>query len=117
MRIFGGDKIKPWMERLGLQDGEAIEHRMVTRSIQNAQKKVEARNFDIRKHLLDYDNVMNSQRQAFYTRRRDVLARGEDVHDEILDMTEGQIVALLDLHWPEKGEPEAEALGDLAKAL
>jgi len=74
MRIFGGDKIKPWMERLGLQDGEAIEHGMVSRSIQNAQKKVEARNFDMRKHLLDYDNVMNQQRQGFYGKRREVLA-------------------------------------------
>ena len=62
-----------------------------TRAIENAQKKVEARNFDIRKHLLDYDNVMNKQRQAFYGRRRELLAR-EDVHDEVLDMTEGVLV-------------------------
>jgi preprotein translocase subunit SecA len=116
LRIFESDRVKLWWDRVGVEEGEAIENRLLTRVIENAQKKVEARNFDIRKHLLDYDNVMNSQRQAFYTRRREALAR-EDVHDEILDMTEGQIVALLDLHWPEKGEPEAEALGDLAKAL
>ena len=116
LRIFESDRVKLWWDRVGVEEGEAIENRLLTRVIENAQKKVEARNFDIRKHLLDYDNVANSQRQAFYTRRRDLLAR-EEVHDEILDMTEGQIVALLDLHWPEKGEPEAEALGDLAKAL
>jgi preprotein translocase subunit SecA len=116
LRIFESDRVKTWWDRVGVEEGEAIENRLLTRVIENAQKKVEARNFDIRKHLLDYDNVMNRQRQAFYTRRRDVLSR-EDVHDEILDMTEGQIVALLDLHWPEKGQPEDEALGNLAKAL
>ncbi|HEX5065632.1 MAG TPA: preprotein translocase subunit SecA [Myxococcota bacterium] len=116
LRIFESDRVKTWWDRVGVEEGEAIENRLLTRVIENAQKKVEARNFDIRKHLLDYDNVMNNQRQAFYTRRRDALSR-EDVHNEILDMTEGQIVALLDLHWPEKGQPEAEALGDLAKAL
>ena len=60
-----------WMERARLEEGEAIEHRLITRAIENAQKKVEARNFDIRKHLLDYDDVMNKQRQAFYGRRRE----------------------------------------------
>jgi preprotein translocase subunit SecA len=116
LRIFESDRVKLWWDRVGVEEGEAIENRLLTRVIENAQKKVEARNFDIRKHLLDYDNVMNHQRQAFYTRRREVLAR-EEVHDEVLDMAEGQIVALLDLHWPEKGEPEPEALADLAKAL
>ena len=94
MRIFGGDRIKPWMERLGLQDGEAIEHRMVSRSIENAQKKVEARNFDIRKHLLDYDNVMNQQRKGFYGKRREVLGSG-DVHEEVLEIVEGVLVTHL----------------------
>ena len=104
MRIFGGDKIKPWMERLGLQDGEAIEHGMVTRSIQNAQKKVESRNFDMRKHLLDYDNVMNLQRQSFYGKRREVLGRG-DVHEEVREIVEGVLVAHLGQAWPERGQP------------
>jgi preprotein translocase subunit SecA len=116
MRIFGGDKIKPWMERLGLQDGEAIEHRMVTRSIQNAQKKVEARNFDTRKHLLDYDNVMNQQRQSFYRKRREMLGRG-DVHEEVLEIVEGVLVTLLGQHWPERGVPDEAALASLATAL
>ena len=73
LRIFGSERITPWMERLGLEEGEAIEHKMISRAIENAQKKVEARNFDIRKHLLDYDDVMNRQRKAFYGRRRQVL--------------------------------------------
>jgi preprotein translocase subunit SecA len=116
MRIFGGDKIKPWMERLGLEDGEAIEHGMVTRSIQNAQKKVEARNFDIRKHLLDYDNVMNQQRKSFYGKRREVLGSG-DVHEEVLAIVEGVLVAHLDQHWPEKGSPDEDELAQLATTL
>jgi preprotein translocase subunit SecA len=116
MRIFGGDKIKPWMERLGLQEGEAIEHRMVTRSIQNAQKKVEARNFDVRKHLLDYDNVMNQQRQSFYGKRREILGRG-DVHEEVREIVEGVLVTVLGLAWPERGAPSEEGLAELATAL
>ena len=116
MRIFGGDKIKPWMERLGLQDGEAIEHRMVTRSIENAQKKVEARHFDTRKHLLDYDNVMNQQRQGFYGKRREMLGRG-DVHEEVLAIVEGVLVAHLGQLWPEKGEPSDEDVATLATTL
>jgi preprotein translocase subunit SecA len=116
LRIFGSQKITPWMERLGLRDGEAIEHRMITRAIENAQKKVEARNFDIRKHLLEYDNVMNRQRQAFYGRRRELLTR-EDVHEEVLELVEGVLVAMLGRHWPEKSEPDEEALASLATAL
>jgi preprotein translocase subunit SecA len=116
LRIFGSDRIKPWMERLGLQDGEAIEHRMINRAIENAQKKVEGRNFDIRKHLLDYDDVMNKQRLAFYGRRRELLGR-EDLHEEALDMTEGVLVTILDSHWPERGNPEPEQLVSLAAAV
>ena len=116
LRIFGSERITPWMERLGLEEGEAIEHKMITRAIENAQKKVEARNFDVRKHLLDYDNVMNKQRQAFYGKRRDVLAR-EDIHDEILDLAEGEVVSLLERYWPAKGDPDEEGLVDLAKAI
>jgi preprotein translocase subunit SecA len=116
LRIFEADRVKQWWDRVGVEEGEAIENRLLTRVIENAQRKVEARNFDVRKHLLEYDNVMNSQRQAFYTRRRDVLER-EDVHAEVLDMAEGAIVALLSAHWPEKGEPDDEARRNLANGL
>ncbi len=113
MRIFGGERLQGWMERLGLEEGEAIEHRMVTRAIENAQKKVEARNFDMRKHVLEYDDVMNKQRQAFYGRRRELLAR-EQVHDEFLEMVEDVLVTLLGRAFPEKGDPDDEALATLA---
>jgi preprotein translocase subunit SecA len=115
LRIFEADRVKQWWDRVGVEDGEAIENRLLTRVIENAQKKVEARNFDIRKHLLEYDNTMNSQRQAFYARRRQAME--QDPHAEVLDMTEGAIVALLDAYWPEKGGIEEEAVADLAKAL
>jgi preprotein translocase subunit SecA len=116
LRIFGSERITPLMERLGLQEGEAIEHRMLTRAIENAQKKVEARNFEIRKHLLDYDDVMNKQRTAFYSRRREFLSH-TDVHDEILEMVEGVLVDILGAHWPDKGEPDEAALDVIAQAV
>jgi preprotein translocase subunit SecA len=116
LRIFEADRVKQWWDRVGVEEGEAIENKLLSRVIENAQRKVEARNFDIRKHLLEYDNVMNHQRQAFYTRRREALER-EDVHSEILDMSEGAIVAQLEAQWPEKGEPDEETLATLAKAL
>ena len=74
LRLFGSDKIAGLMGRLGLQEGEAIENRMVSRAIENAQRKVEAHNFEIRKQLLDFDNVMNQQREVIYTQRREIMA-------------------------------------------
>ncbi|MEM7413825.1 MAG: SEC-C metal-binding domain-containing protein, partial [Myxococcota bacterium] len=115
LRIFEADRVKQWWDRVGVEEGEAIENKLLTRVIENAQKKVEARNFDIRKHLLDYDNVMNSQRQAFYARRREAME--QDAHAEVLDMAEGAIVAVLDSYWPAKGDLDPEAVDDLAKAM
>jgi preprotein translocase subunit SecA len=74
MRIFAGDRVKNLMERMGMPDGEPIEHPWVTKSIENAQKKVEERNFDIRKHLLEYDDVMNEQRRTIYKLRQELLS-------------------------------------------
>src|SRR5687767_10131568 len=71
MRIFGADRIQGIMSRLGMEEGVPIEHGLVTRAIENAQKKVEAHNFDIRKHLLEYDDVMNKQREVIYNQRRE----------------------------------------------
>ncbi len=85
MRIFGADRIQGIMNRLGMEEGVPIEHRLVTRAIENAQKKVEAHNFDIRKHLLEYDDVMNKQREVVYNQRREVL-KGENLKEEILEM-------------------------------
>ncbi|MEQ9496918.1 MAG: preprotein translocase subunit SecA [Deltaproteobacteria bacterium] len=87
MRIFGGDKLMGMMERLGMEDDVPIEAKMVTKSIQNAQKRVEGHNFDIRKNLIEYDDVMNTQRKTIYGLRRQVL--GDDaMAEEVLDMIE-----------------------------
>ncbi len=88
MRIFGADRIQGIMNRLGMEEGEPIEHGLVTRAIENAQKKVEAHNFDIRKHLLEYDDVLNKQREVIYNQRREVL-KGETLKEEVLGMAEG----------------------------
>ncbi len=87
LRIFGSDRIMGLMERLGMNDGQPIEHRMVTNAIEKAQKRVEAHNFDIRKHLLEYDNVMNKQREVIYAQRRQILA-GENLAEDIMEMAE-----------------------------
>jgi preprotein translocase subunit SecA len=73
MRLFGSDRIAGWMDKMGLQEGEVIQHSMITKSIERAQKKVEENNFGIRKRLLEYDDVMNAQREVVYTRRRHAL--------------------------------------------
>lgn len=85
LRIFGGERISGLMERLGMEDGEPIEHNLISRAIENAQSKVEAHNFDIRKHLLEYDDVMNQQREVIYRQRRETLS-GESLKPAILDM-------------------------------
>lgn len=85
MRLFGSDRIVRIMDRLGLEEGEEITHPLVTRAIESAQKKVESRNFEIRKKTLDYDNVMNKQREAIYSIRKHVLM-GEDIKPVILDI-------------------------------
>ena len=90
LRIFGSDKIVGWMERMGLEDDEPIEHRWITRSIENAQKKVEGHNFNIRKNLLEYDDIMNLQRKAVYGMRRRAL-EGEDVRDMMIDAVNGLV--------------------------
>jgi preprotein translocase subunit SecA len=94
MRLFGSERIASVMDKLGAEEGEVIEHSMVTRSIERAQKKVEARNFEMRKHLLEYDDVMNQQRQVIYNRRRDMLER-DSVSDHVQEMIEDSIDAIL----------------------
>ena len=85
LRIFGGERIGNIMSRLGLEKGEPIEHGLISRAIENAQSKVEGHNFDIRKHLLEYDDVMNQQREVIYRQRRDLLS-GDDIHEAVQDM-------------------------------
>ncbi len=86
MRIFGGDRVKNLMERMGLPDDVPIENTMVSKSIESAQKKVEGHNFDIRKHLVEYDDVLNKQRDGIYRRRRDVLRASEHASEELRSM-------------------------------
>ena len=85
MRLFGSDNIAGIMDKLGMEDDEPIEHKLVTRSIESAQKKVESRNFDMRKHVLEYDDVMNQQREVIYEQRRQILMKG-DLRENIIDM-------------------------------
>ena len=87
LRIFGSGKITGVMDRLGMEEDEPIEANMISRAIENAQRKVEGHNFEIRKHLLEYDDVMNKQREVIYQQRRDVLA-GENVEEVVQDMIE-----------------------------
>ena len=88
MRIFGSDRISGLMERLGMEEGVPIEHNMVTKAIERAQKQVEAQNFSVRKHLLEYDDVMNKQRESVYVLRREILDGRIDLEDESVDTRE-----------------------------
>ena len=85
LRIFGSDRISGIMDKLGMEEDEPIEHTMISRAIENAQRKVEGHNFDIRKHLLEYDDVMNKQREVIYRQRREVLG-SEDIREVVADM-------------------------------
>jgi len=105
MRLFGGDRLGSIMDRLGVQEGEVITHKMVTRAIERAQKKVEAQNYAIRKQTLEYDDVMNVQRQWIYERRLEALER-ESIKDEVVELIEDVLDLLIDTYCPEKQYPE-----------
>ena len=114
MRIFGSEKISGIMEKLGMENGQPIEHPMVSKAVANAQKKVEAHNFDIRKHLLEYDDVMNKQREVFYGLRREIL-NNENHREMLLEMAEELVSEVLADIASEKIYPEEwdiEALDD-----
>lgn len=99
MRIFMSDRIKKMMQALGMEKGEAIEHKMVSNAIEKAQRKVEGRNFDIRKQLLEYDDVANDQRQVIYQQRYDMMA-SDDLSDAISSMREDVLTGLIDEYIP-----------------
>lgn len=105
MRIFGGDNIKKFMEKMGLEEDEEIKSSMVSSAIQKAQKRVEERNFDIRKYVLEYDDVMNQQRKVVYEQRRKIL-EGENMKDQILNMVDSLIQRGLDTYADAKLYPE-----------
>ena len=115
LRIFGSERVAKIMDLLKIEEGEAITHTMITRSIENAQKKVEAHNFDIRKHLIEYDDVMNKQREVIYTQRREILA-GQDIRDSFLDMLDDTIEDIAETYCIEKTpaqEWDWQAIGEL----
>jgi preprotein translocase subunit SecA len=142
MRIFGSERISGWMDRMGMQEGEVIEHRLLSRAIESAQKRVEGHNFDIRKNLLEYDDVMNQQRRTIYKLRRRVLAAGagialveydedkktkvkkrteatvswDDFREMLFDALEDVVVAQTDAWAPAKN-PDTWDLEALGKAL
>jgi preprotein translocase subunit SecA len=87
LRIFGSERVAKIMDLLKIEEGEAITHGMITKAIENAQKKVEAHNFDIRKHLIEYDDVMNKQREVIYSQRREILA-GEEIRQSFMEMVD-----------------------------
>ncbi|MFP6890664.1 MAG: preprotein translocase subunit SecA [Nitrospinota bacterium] len=100
LRIFGSDRISGIMEKLGMEDGVPIEAKMVTRAIENAQKRVEAQHFEMRKQILKYDDVMNRQREVIYDLRKDIL-QGSDISEQIKDIAYGILDSLLGVHLPE----------------
>jgi len=105
IRQFGGDNIQGLMNRLGIEEDMPIEHGLITRSIETAQKRVENRNFELRKHILQYDDVMNQQRELIYRQRRQVL-QGENLKDVIAQMIEETACRLVDACCPEGVHPE-----------
>jgi preprotein translocase subunit SecA len=116
LRIFGGERIGAMMDRLGIEEGVPIEHRFLTRAIENAQKKVEAHNFEIRKHLLEYDDVMNQQRKTVYDLRRRVLG-GESLREQVFDVFEDVIVELVSRFCPAKAHPDEWDIRALEEAV
>lgn len=116
MRIFASDGVKNFMRKLGMEKGEAIEHGMVTRSIEKAQRKVEGRNFDIRKQLLEYDNVANDQRTIIYRQRNELMA-SDDISDLLREMREEVVDQLVDEYIPPQSVPEQWDIPGLETAI
>ena len=115
MRIFGDNtaRVQRLMEKLGMEEGEAIEHNMVTRAIERAQKQVEGRNFEVRKQLLKYDDVMNKQREAVYSMRLEIL-EGRDTRGELMRMSREVLENAIELHCPEDADPRDWNLTELS---
>jgi preprotein translocase subunit SecA len=116
MRIFGSERIGNMMKNLGLKEGEAIEHPWISRAIENAQKKVEGRNFEIRKHLLKYDNVMNVQRSFIYKKRNELL-REENLKTDILDALKDVLEWKSEQYCPEPSHSDSWDIENFNKFL
>jgi preprotein translocase subunit SecA len=116
MRIFGSDRLDTMLTRLGLQEGEAIIHPWINKALEKAQQKVEARNFDIRKNLLKFDNVQNDQRKVIFDQRIDLM-KDEDVAETVADMRHALIDDLVAKHVPENAYPEQWDVAGLKEEL
>ncbi|MFZ2158264.1 MAG: SEC-C metal-binding domain-containing protein, partial [Bradyrhizobium sp.] len=116
MRIFASERVSQLMLKLGMEEGVPIEHGMVTRAIANAQKKVEAHNFEIRKQLLEYDDVMNKQREVIYQHRRAVLG-GTNLKEDLGDMMDGLVTSALNIYCPAEQYPEEWDIKGLAELM
>lgn len=116
LRIFAGDRLRAMMQKLGMKDGDVIEHPWLNRSIENAQRKVEGRNFDVRKQLLEFDNVANDQRQAIYTQRNDILD-AQDLGDWISEMRYDVTNMIIDNYLPPNSLEDEWNLEGLTHAL
>ncbi|MFH1625536.1 MAG: preprotein translocase subunit SecA [Pseudomonadota bacterium] len=116
LRIFGSERIAGIMDKLGMEEDQPIEHGLVSKAIENAQRKVEARHFDIRKHLLEYDDVMNRQREVIYKERREVLG-SEDLKDTIEEITEELVDKLTSVYVDEKSYPDEWDIKGLGEAI
>ena len=116
LRIFGGERISGIMEKLGIEEGEPIEHRMITKAIESAQARVEGHNFDIRKQLLEYDDVMNQQREVIYRLRREFMD-GENIRQSIEESIQEQSREIANLFAGEKTRPESWDMEKIKEAV
>ncbi|WP_029165332.1 preprotein translocase subunit SecA [Aminiphilus circumscriptus] len=118
LRLFGSERIQGIMEKLGMEEGEAIEHSLLTKAIENAQRKVEQYHFDIRRQLLMYDNVMNQQREAVYGERRSILAAEDGIVEHAWEIVEDTLANIIDTAFPEgDAEPDTNAAAVRLKAV
>ncbi len=125
MRIFGSDRIAGLMQRLGMEEGVPIEHKMVTKAIERAQKQVEAQNFSVRKHLLEYDDVMNKQRESIYSLRRELLEgkihitddEAVDTREYLMTLAEELLDSTVDTYTGPEVDPEERDLGGLIQTV
>jgi preprotein translocase subunit SecA len=116
MRIFASERVSTMMQKLGMQEGEAIEHPWVTKAIENAQRKVEGRNFDIRKQLLEYDDVASDQRKVIYQQRRELMD-GDDISETVVAMRRDVLKGIIDLYLPPQSLEEQWDVPGLGSAL
>lgn len=116
MRIFASDRVALIMKKLGMQENEAIEHPFISRAVENAQRKVEGHNFDIRKHLLEFDDVANEQRRIIY-QQRDELMAAEDIHENIVSMRKDVLNHLVDIHIPPQSIEEQWNIAGLEQQI